>query len=138
MNYVVDTNVISEAMKAKPNPSVLSWMEQNSSSLFLTSITIEELRFGQLMMPEGKRRAVLKSWIDSLLVDFERNILDFEATSAEICAAFHDKAISIGRTPTIEDLMIASIAKTNGCAVVTCNTKDFDYLDIKLVNPFKE
>ncbi len=135
--YIVDTNVISEAIKADPNPVVLVWLEQNSRSLYLTSITIEELRFGALMLPKGKKRKALEAWIDSLSADFSQKILSFDTPATEICAGFHEKAISSGKTPSIEDLMIASIAKREGLCIATRNVKDFEYLDIELVNPFK-
>ena len=134
--YVVDTNVISESIKPSPNSAAISWLESNSKSLYLTSITIEELRFGALMMPKGKKRKVLEGWIDSLSQTFSRKILSFDIQAAEVCAKFHEKAISSGRTPTIEDLMIAAIAKCNGCIVVSRNVKDFEYLDIEVINPF--
>lgn len=135
--YIVDTNIISEAIKADPNPAVLAWLEQNSRALYLTSITIEELRFGALMLPKGKRRKALEEWIDSLSAGFSQKIFSFDALAAEICAGFHEKAISSGKTPSIEDLIIASIAKRKGFCLATRNVKDFEYLDIDLVNPFE-
>lgn len=135
--YVVDTNIISEAIKAKPDPNVTTWLEKNSRTLYLTSITIEELRFGALMMPKGKKRKALEEWIDSLSIAFYQKILSFDARAAETCAIFHERAISNGRTPSIEDLMIASIAQSEGLAVATRNVKDFEYLDIDLANPFE-
>lgn len=135
--YIVDTNIISEAIKADPNPAVLAWLEQNSCALYLTSITIEELRFGALMLPKGKRRKALEEWIDSLSAGFSQKIFSFDAPAAEICAGFHEKAISSGKTPSIEELIIASIAKREGLCLATRNVKDFEYLDINLVNPFE-
>lgn len=135
--YIVDTNIISEVIKAKPDPNAIAWLDRNSRMLYLTSITLEELRFGALMMPMGKKRKALEEWIDSLSVVYSQKILSFDAPSAEICASFHEKAVSLGRTPSIEDLMIASIAQKEGFCVATRNMKDFEYLDIDLVNPFE-
>lgn len=137
-NYVVDTNVISESIKAEPNKAATEWLSEHSQTLYLTSITIEELRFGELMMPKGKKRAALQKWIDSLMEQYSNSILNFDASAAEICAAFHEQAISSGFSPSVEDLMIASIAKANDAIVVTRNVKDFEYLDVEVVNPFQE
>lgn len=134
--FVVDTNIISETAKEIPNPAVITWMKENANDLFLTSITVEELRFGEYLLPEGKRREALKEWIDSLLFDYSESIFDFDVRAADACAKFHEQAIASGHTPTIEDLMIAGIAKTNNAVVVTRNIRDFEYLDVPLINPF--
>lgn len=136
MRYLIDTNIISETMKPKADPNVLLWMADHQDDALLSVITIEELRFGELMMPRGKKRAQLNRLIDTLITSYAAKTLPFDTASAELCAAFHERAITAGRTPTIEDLMIAAIATTNGCTLATRNVKDFDYLDIPLVNPF--
>lgn len=135
--FVVDTNVISESIKAKPDPAAMEWFSSHAASLYLTSITVEELRFGEFMMPKGKKRKALREWIDSLVQQYSTSILDFDAASAEVCAKFYEQAISAGFTPTIEDLMIASIAQENDAVLATRNVKDFEYLDVELVNPFE-
>lgn len=135
--YIVDTNVISEAIKAKPDPAAMEWLSSHAASLCLTSITVEELRFGEFMMPKGKKRKALREWIDSLVQQYAASILDFDVASAEICAKFYEQAISAGFTPTIEDLMIAGIAHENEAVLVTRNVKDFEYLDVEVINPFE-
>lgn len=130
-------NIISEAIKAKPNSAVLEWLERNSRALYLTSITIEELRFGALMMPKGRKRNALEEWINSLSATFSQKNLSFDTQAGEICASFHEKAISGGRVSNIEDLMVASIAKREGFCIATRNVRDFEYLDIGLVNPLE-
>lgn len=136
MPYIVDTNVISEGMKESPDQHVLDWLDQNAISVMLTSVTVEELRFGEFMMPEGKRRNILSSLIDETLRSYAATILPFDTIAAECCAEFHQQAIIAGRTPSIEDMMIASIAKTNNCTLATRNIRDFDFLDLPVVNPF--
>lgn len=137
MIYIVDTNIISELVKRDPNASVLKWMENHSSSLYLTVVTIEEMRFGALMLPEGKRRAMLLETIDRIVDVYGSRTFSFDAQAAEECARLHCLAIKSGRTPTIEDLMIAAICLCHDAALVTRNVKDFDYLGIELVNPFE-
>lgn len=137
MAYLVDTNVVSEVCKPSPSEKVAAWLELNSKSLFLSSITIEEMRFGQLMMPKGKKKDKLGAMINSLLNNYSDSTLAFGAKEAELCALLHHQAIYAGRSPSIEDLMIASIAQANNLVLATRNTKDFDYLGIDIVNPFE-
>lgn len=136
MKYIVDTNVVSETMKREPNPNVMNWLSNHEAELFLTSITVEEMRFGQLMMPAGKRREKLRESIDSLITEYASKILAFDTAAAQKCAELHELAISAGKTPTIEDLMIAGICLNQQGVLITRNVKDFDYLDIEYVNPF--
>lgn len=136
MAFLVDTNVVSELVKAEPAAEVIAWMEENGSKSFISSITIEELRFGVLFLPEGKRKRKLTGAIDLLIESYASSTWSFDALAAEQCAQFHAFAIQHGRTPAIEDLMIASIARCRDVPVVTRNVKDFSYLGVKVVNPF--
>lgn len=133
--YLVDTNVVSEICKKSPDANVMEWLGSHEE-LNISVITIEEMRFGELMMPKGKKRKKLHEMIDSLVVSYSANTLTFDVRAAEQCAVFHERAISLGRTPTIEDMMIAAIAKVNDMVLVTRNIRDFEYLDIGILNPF--
>ena len=135
--YLVDTNVISELGKVSPNPRVMDWLETNSPFTKLSAITVKELYYGALRMPEGKRRESLLAMTENLVWLYDRDVLPFDSACALLCAQLHDRAIRAGRTPQIENLMIAAICIKNGLCLATRNTKDFDYLDIPLVNPFE-
>ncbi len=137
MKYVADTNVVSELTKGVPNAAVMRWMAEHDQDLHLTSITVEEMCFGELMLPKGKRRSKLREIIDELVAGFASKIWVFDTPAAERCAALHRYAVASGRTPSIEDLMIAAICQEHGAALVTRNVKDFDYLGIEYVNPFE-
>ena len=137
MGYLIDTNVISEVCKKKPNAAVLQWLSEHDEGLYLSAITIEELRFGESMMPRGKKRDALHRIIDGLAENYAGRILPFDSQAAEVCAVLHERAIASGRTPTIEDLMIAAIASTNDLILTTRNVRDFEYLDIEIENPFE-
>lgn len=138
MAYLVDTNVVSEICKKEPSAQVMDWLSVHANSLFLSVVTVEEMRFGELMMPEGKRRAKLGQMIDALVRSYAGKMLSFDTAAAEQCAVLHEKAISSGRTPTIEDLMIAAIAQTNGLTVATRNIRDFEYLGVLVLDPYSE
>ncbi len=137
MNYIADTNVVSELMKPCPNEYVIDWFFDHEGFIFLTSVTVKELYFGMLRLPDGKRKERLRQAITAIVMDCSDKTYSFDAFSGYLCAELHDRAIKAGRVPTIEDLMIAAISKRNDCILATRNTKDFDYLDIDLVNPFE-
>lgn len=137
MNFIADTNVVSELMRPQPNDNVIDWFYDHEGCVYLTSITVKELYFGMLRLPEGKRKDRLRQAITGIVTDCSDKTYSFDAFSGYLCAELHEKALSQGRTPTIEDLMIASICKRNDCVLATRNVKDFDYLDIDLVNPFE-
>lgn len=137
MRCLVDTNVISELCKKDPNANVLAWLSETTDDLYLSVITVEEMRFGELMMPKGKRRDRLHEIIDQLFAEFATEILTFDADAASQCAVFHERAIHLGRTPTFEDLAIAAIAQTKEMVVVTRNVSDFDYLGVEVFDPFE-
>lgn len=134
--YVVDTNIVSELVKATPDARVLSWLTAHERDLYLTAITVEEMRFGALCLPEGKRKRTLSSAIDEIVTTYAHRTLPFDIAAAEVCARYHRQAIASGFTPTIEDLMIAAICTCSGASLATRNVHDFDYLDIEVVNPF--
>ena len=137
MNYIADTNVVSELMKPCPNEYVIDWFFDHEGFIFLTSVTVKELYFGMLRLPDGKRKERLRQAITAIVMDCSDKTYSFDAFSGYLCAELHDRAIKAGRVPTIEDLMIAAISKRNDCILATRSTKDFDYLDIDLVNPFE-
>ena len=137
MRYVVDTNVVSELTKAQPDPTAVAWLSQHSEEALLTAITVEEMRFGCLMLPEGRRRAKLSETIDSIVDVYASRTLSFDARAAEECARLHRFAIGAGRSPAVEDLMIAAICACHDAALVTRNVRDFDYLGNSLINPFE-
>lgn len=137
MPFLVDTNVVSEICKQEPDSRVIEWLGKNDGGLYLSVVTIEEMRFGEFMMPKGKRRSKLGKMIDTLVESYAGKTLCFDVVSAEKCAELHELAISSGRTPAIEDLMIAAIAYANGLTVATRNVRDFEYLGVPVCNPYE-
>ena len=137
MKYVADTNVVSELMKKEPSVEVVDWFFDHEGDVYLTSVTIKELYFGMLRLPEGKRRRRLEETIGAIALDCSDKIFSFDAFSGYLCARLHELALASGRTPTIEDLMIAAICQRNSAVLATRNIKDFDYLGIEAANPFE-
>ncbi len=135
--YVVDTNIISELLKRQPDARVMKWLDTHADELLLSSVTVEELRFGQLLLDEGKKSRALAQGIDALVRGYASRILPFDTAAAEQCARYYEQAISCGRTPTIEDLMIAAICTCGRHTLATRNVRDFSYLGLPVVNPFE-
>jgi predicted nucleic acid-binding protein len=136
--YVVDTNVISELSKPSPVRAVVEWVTDAQNDCYLTAVTLKELYYGILLMPDGRRKDVLGETVDSISREYSSRTLSFDAGCSRICAELETQAIKAGHTPTIEDMMIAAICKRHDAILVTRNTKDFHCLDIKFINPFME
>ena len=136
MIYVLDTNVISEIMKPRPNHETVSWIQDHNADCYTTSITIEELYYGANIMPKGKRRDSIREHIDAIVRECNTRTLDFDGFSGYLCGEIRAKSRAQGRAITLEDAMIAAICKRHDATLVTHNVKDFDYMDVKLLDPF--
>jgi predicted nucleic acid-binding protein len=136
---VVDTNVISEVMRAQPAPSVLTWLNaQDSNQLFITTVTLAEIGYGLRMLPEGQRRWQLHSRFEQFIARaFEERVLDFTAAAARAYAEIMGHRKEVGRPMSLPDGQIAGIVHAHGFALATRNTKDFDDCGFDLINPFE-
>lgn len=135
---LLDTNVVSEAMRATPNASVLEWLDrQNAETLFLSSITIAELMFGLRSLPEGKRKDLLAATLDGLLALFGERILPFDTHAARCFATLAVKARSEGQGFSTADGYIAAIAASRDFVVATRDTTPFVALGVDVINPWQ-
>lgn len=134
---VADTNVVSELLRPEPDQHVVDWFWEHEGDVYLTAVTVKELYFGVLRLPEGKRRRRLAQAIDAVVKDCAGKILPFDAYSGYLCARLHERAVLLGRGSSIEDLMIAAICQRNGAVLATRNVKDFEFLDLDVENPFE-
>jgi len=135
---ILDTNIVSEFMTSPPSGAVLDWLnEQNTSSLYLTSITIAEINYGLSVMPEGKRRTLLnerfKLFVDSA---FKQRILSFDESSATLYGELMAEKRKLGSPMSCFDGQIAAISRVYGFSLATRNIKDFIDCQINLINPF--
>lgn len=137
MRYLLDTNIINNVTKSSPSPSLLSWMaEQKDDDLYISSLTVAEIRRGILEKPAGKRRTELEDWFlgpEGPQALFAGRVLPFDEAAALIWARFMADSKSAGRPRSALDTIIAAVAEANGCIVVTDNEKDFTGLQI--INP---
>ena len=137
--FLIDTNVISELNKPSPSPAVLDWFARTpSQQIYISSVTLCEIEFGLALMPAGKRRdTLLASMRDLVRVDFEGRCLSLNANCAAAYGSLASMQQKNGRTCSTEDAMIAAIALTNKCTLVTRNTKDFEGIsDLRVINPW--
>ena len=135
---ILDTNVLSEVLKAKPDPQVISWVSSLPSTyLFTTTITRGELLYGVFIMPRGKRRQELHSVIKDLFeIDFANQILGFDNAAADSYAEIAASRKALGQPISQFDAMIAAIAHSRGASLATRNTKDFLDCDISIIDPW--
>ena len=134
---LLDTNVVSEAIKPEPYPSVLAWLDaQAGETLFLSSITVAELLFGIGVLPDGRRKATLAARIDSLLNQFAGRILPFDTAAARSYADLAVKARRTGRGFPTPDGYIAAIAATHGFAVASRDTSAFKAAGLTVIDPW--
>lgn len=136
---LLDTNVLSELMRARPDAAVLAWFEQQSGLRFYTSaVTRAEILLGIALLPAGKRRVALAAAAEQMFEeDFASHCLPFDAAAASEYALLVAARTRIGHAISTEDALIAAIAIQHQMPLVTRNTKDFVHIEqLKLVNPW--
>lgn len=140
MRYLLDTNIISNILKPKPSAALTAWMaERTDEDLFISSLTIAEIRRGILEKPAGKRRDQLEAWFagpEGPQALFAGRVLPFDEKAGLLWARIMADGKTKGRPRSALDTIIASIAEANQCVVVTDNEKDFT--GIEVVNPLRE
>lgn len=136
---ILDTNVVSEALRPEPAPAVLDWLDAwQSAELFTTAITEAELWYGIERLPLGERRSRVAEAVGAILdVDFAGRVLPFESSCARSFGRIAAARRREGRPISVQDALIAAIAATFGAAVATRNTADFEGCGIELVNPWE-
>ena len=136
---VVDTNVVSEMMRASPEQAVVSWLnDQEAAALFLTTVSIGEIGYGLEILPRGKRRLQLEQGFERVIAEaFAGRILVFDEEAARHYGVMMGRRKAIGRPLSTLDGQIASIARAKGFAVATRNVRDFVECGVEIVNPFE-
>ena len=138
MSFLLDTNVLSEPMKERPNPGVIAWLSQvNEDEAFVSVVTITELRYGVERLAIGKRRERLDGWLRrDLILRFEGRILPVDLRIADACGGLMARSESMGRPMEARDAFIAATAEVNGLTLVTRNTSDFEPTLRAIISPW--
>lgn len=136
MSYLLDTCVLSEDTKARPNPKVDEWVKRNGrSGFFVSVISLVEIRFGIRRMPVGRRRTSFENWFNTkLFPSIQPGLVDVDEEIALLCGdlmAEHPNA-------EIPDAMIAGTALVHGLVVATRNVKHFRFSGLSVFNPWNE
>jgi predicted nucleic acid-binding protein len=138
VSFLLDTNVLSEPMKERPNSRVVAWLsEANEDQVFVSVVTITELRYGVERLATGKRRQRLDGWLRKDLISrFAGRILPIDLRIADACGGLMARSESMGRPIEARDAFIAATAEVHGLTLVTRNTADFGPTLKAIVNPW--
>lgn len=135
---IVDTNVVSELMRASPSAAVISWLrQQKRGSLMTTAITIAEIRYGLARLPAGRRTSRLQETAEQVLGAFPSQVLPFDGAAARLYGDIAATREGVGRPMDAFDAQIAAIARAHKAWLATRNTKDFDETGVRLVDPWR-
>lgn len=135
---LLDTNVLSELMRAAPDQKVVAWVDaQPASEFVICSITVAEILHGIARLPDGKRKQGLLEMATAMFEqDFAGSILPFDAQAAAHYAQMAADAERRGRPVDMADLQIAAIGQLHDAMIATRNTRHFEGLDVSLIDPW--
>jgi len=135
---ILDTNVISEIIRAEPSPAVMNWMEsQSRAMLFTTTLTRAELLYGMAILPDSPRKMEKERIIKDILnIDFHEKMLPFDKDAADCYAEITAVRKKSGSPISQFDAMIAAITQSRGAKLATRNIKDFIHCGISIINPW--
>ena len=135
---LLDTNVVSEPLRAAPDERVITWIDaQPLETLFLSAITVAELRAGVALLPAGKRRSGLQEGLEKRVLPlFAGRVLPFDLACTQAYAELLTKARAAGLAVATADGYIAAIAATNGFAVASRDTGPFEAAGVAVINPW--
>jgi len=137
MNWLLDTDVLSQPSKSKGEARVVQWLEEQRSRAYTSAIVIAQLA-RWMQTKEGKTRADLEVWFRRLLDAMEGRIYGFNVSVALVWAELQHRLEVVGQRMPLEDSYIAATAIRYGLTIVTGNSRHFRRLDLKVFNPFKE
>ena len=127
MSFLLDTNAISEWVKPQPNRGLIAWMEGvDEDRIFISAVTLAELRYGVDRLPAGAKRKQLDLWLrEELPLRFEARVLPIDGTVADVCGKIFARCEAAGRPIEAMDAFIAATAEVHNLTLVTRNVSDF-------------
>jgi toxin FitB len=138
--YLLDTNIISNATKLSPSASLLKWMsEQADEDLFISTLSIAEIRRGILQLNEGRKKRELEDWFSGSTGPqalFQSRVLSFDEPAALLWARLMAEGTAKGQPRSALDMIVAATAGANACILVTDNEKDFRNA-VDFINPMR-
>ncbi|WP_402469532.1 type II toxin-antitoxin system VapC family toxin [Isoptericola aurantiacus] len=135
--YLVDTNVVSEVLRPRPEPVVLDWLRDHGEGLWTTSIVVAEMLSGVALLPPGRRRDGLSAGVIAVLEDrFADRVLPFDGAAAAEYAVVRARSEREGRVVGDLDLMIAAVARVHGAVVATRNVRHLAAAGAEAIDPW--
>jgi toxin FitB len=140
MTTLLDTNVLSELLRAQPSPAVLAWFAaQPTERLFVSAVTQAEMMLGARLLPQGRRRNALEQTLAAMFdQDFAGRVLPFGSAAVPAYVEIVAERRAIGRPISQFDAQIAAIACSTGARLATRNTADFEHCGVVVTNPWAE
>ena len=138
MSFLLDTTVVSEWMKPSPNPGVIRWLaDVDEDRVYLSVMTLAELRFGTERLSPGGRKSRLEAWLqEELPLRFEGRFIVIEAAIADAWGRVTSRCAAAGRPIGVMDALFAATAEVHAMTLVTRNVTDFTASGISLFNPW--
>ena len=139
MKWLLDTNVISELVRPRPNADVLNWLDAEEPALSVSVVTLAELRDGATTLSDPERRNRFERWISEIVIPrFDRRTFAVTLEVLTDFMALGHRLGARGRPQSAPDLLIAATARTNDLILVTRNTRDFAFTGVTLYNPWTD
>jgi predicted nucleic acid-binding protein len=134
---LLDTNVLSELAKPRPDPRVVAWTRRSAPALAVPTIAVAEMAYGIEKLTAGRRRDALLDALHRFVVEFSDRLFDFNVAAAWAYGGILAAARRAGQPMAVPDAAIAVIALANGCALATRNVKEFATTGLELVDPWR-
>lgn len=140
MSFLLDTNVVSEWVRPRPDEGVVAWLaDADEDRVFISVVTLAELRYGIERLTAGQRRRRLDEWLTGELpLRFEGRVLPIDAAIADAWGRLTASREAVGRPIAVADAVIAATAEAHGLALVTRNVSAFEATVKAVVNPWAE
>ena len=139
MSYLLDTCVISETSRPRPNEGVLRWLSSVSAcDIYIPAVVFGEMRDGAEELADGAKKRMLRRWIDEWHAKYADRVVAFDYDCADLWGRIFAQGRIHGRTPSVVDSQIAATALRHGMTLVTRNVRDMADFGVELFNPFDE
>lgn len=137
--YLLDTDCISELVRPKPEPRVVNWFEAaDEATLYLSVLTLGEIRKGVASLTQGKKRVALESWLETdLPARFAGRILPIDAAIADLWGSITGRSDGSGRALPVIDALLAATALQHKLTIVSRNVTDFRHISLRILNPWQ-
>ena len=134
---LVDTNVWSEQVKTPGDSAVLAWLEANDAELVLSTLVIAELHYGIAVATTEHKRTALRRWLEGLESRYWSHTIDFDSEAAAHYGRIAALPAARARTPQVIDMQLAAQASVRDMPIATRNTRDFEWIGIPLIDPWR-